>query len=437
MALKRDQSQMIFERGAKVIPGGVNSPVRAFRAVQGKPVVIHHAKGPEIWDVDGNKYIDYVASWGPMILGHAPKSVIAAVTEAASRGTSFGACTEAEVDLAEQLVRIVPSLEKVRMVNSGTEATMSALRLARGFTKRDKIIKIIGGYHGHVDALLVKAGSGAATFGVPDSAGVPAGTAQDTLLVEFNDLDAVRAHFEAHAGAIAAIIVEPVPGNMGCVPPGPGYLEGLRELTRAHGALLIFDEVMCGFRVALGGAQARYGVTPDLTCLGKIIGGGLPAAAYGGKAEIMNQVSPDGPVYQAGTLSGNPLAVAAGRATLELLERDNPYAELESRTARLCKGMLGAAEEIGVPMTVNQVGSMFTAFFNEGPVTDFASAKRSDTALFSRFHHEMLERGIYLAPSQFEAGFVSVAHLESHLDRTLEAGREALRAAVASGTASA
>jgi glutamate-1-semialdehyde 2,1-aminomutase len=427
--MNRTRSSELFARARRVIPGGVNSPVRAFRGVGGDPVFFAKARGALVWDVDGNEYVDYVGSWGPMILGHAHPEVLEAVREAAASGTSFGAPTEREVELAEKISRAVPSMKVTRLVSSGTEATMSALRLARGATMRDRIIKIDGGYHGHADCLLVKAGSGAATLGLPGSAGVTAHTAADTTTVPWNDLDGMRAAFRAQAGGpVAAVIVEPVCGNMGCVPPRAGYLEALRELTREHGTLLIFDEVMTGFRVAYGGAQARYGIEPDLTCLGKIIGGGLPAAAYGGREDLMRQIAPDGPVYQAGTLSGNPLAVAAGLKTLELVERPGTYEALERASARLTGGLASLAREAGVPLQSNRVASMFTGFFSGDEVFDYASAKRSDTARFGKFFHAMLDRGVYLAPSQFEAAFVSLAHDDAALDRTLDAARHAFRA---------
>jgi glutamate-1-semialdehyde 2,1-aminomutase len=426
--MNRPRSSALFERAKQHIPGGVNSPVRAFRGVGGEPVFFARAQGAYLYDVDGNEYVDYVGSWGPMLLGHAPAEVLAAIASAMADGTSFGAPTEREVRFAEVLCRLVPSMQKVRLVSSGTEATMSAARLARGYTKRDKLVKIDGGYHGHGDSFLVAAGSGAATLGIPGSAGVTEGTARDTLTVAFNDLPALEAVFASHRGQIAALILEPVCGNIGCVPPAPGYLEGARKLTRAEGSLLIFDEVMTGFRVARGGAQARYGIDPDLTTLGKIVGGGLPAAAYGGRAEIMDSVAPDGPVYQAGTLSGNPLAVAAGLAMLESLERPGVYEHLEQTSALLERELGALAREAGVPVQYNRVGSMFTAFFSEHAVTDYASAKRADAKRFAKFFHAMLDRGVYLAPSQFEAAFVSTAHDGRAVDRTLTAAREALRA---------
>ena len=423
------ESRRLFAAAQRVIPGGVNSPVRAFRSVGGDPIFVARGEGARLWDVDGRSYIDFVGSWGPLVLGHAPSGVVEAVAAAAARGTSYGAPTAGEVELAEVVTSAYPSMEMVRLVSSGTEAAMSALRVARGATGRDVLVKFEGGYHGHADSLLVKAGSGGATFGVPDSAGVPGALAGLTLTVAFNNLDAVRDLFRRRGGEIAAVIVEPVAGNMGVVPPQPGFLEGLREETTRHGALLIFDEVITGFRVAFGGAQARYGVRPDLTCLGKIIGGGLPVGAYGGARRIMEHVSPLGSVYQAGTLSGNPLAVAAGLATVRALTDPAVYARLETLGARLERGMRGAAEKHGVPVTVNRVGSMLTAFFTPGPVTDYASAKRSDTERYGRFFRGMLERGIYLAPSQFEAAFVSLAHTEADVDAAARAATEALGAA--------
>ena len=422
-------SESLFQAAQRVIPGGVNSPVRAFRGVGGTPVFVARAEGAHIIDVDGRSYIDFLGSWGPLILGHAAGAVVEAVTEAARRGTSYGAPTGAEVEIAELIARAVPSMEMVRLVSSGTEAAMSAIRLARGATGREIIIKFDGCYHGHADSLLVKAGSGGATFGVPDSLGVPAPLAALTLALPFNDLEAVRRALEAHPAEVAAVVVEPVAGNMGVVPPAPGFLDGLRELCTRHGSLLVFDEVITGFRVAWGGAQARYGVRPDLTCLGKIIGGGLPVGAYGGSRELMSRVAPLGQVYQAGTLSGNPLAVAAGLATLRALERGGVYERLERLGAHLEAGIVEAARATGVAVTVNRVGSMLTAFFTEGPVVDYASAKRADTARYARFFHAMLDRGVFLAPSQFEAAFVSLAHSEQDLDAAARACRDALAAA--------
>jgi len=426
-----DRSHAAFVRANRTIPGGVNSPARAFGAVGGEPPFMARAEGQYLHDIDDNQYIDYIGSWGPMILGHGRPEVKRAVAQALELGSSFGAPTEREVAIAEAVVAAVPSIEKVRFVSSGTEAAMSAVRVARGVTGRDKLIKMAGHYHGHVDALLVQAGSAATTLGTPNSPGVTAGAAADTILCEFNDIDAVRAVFRARPGEVAAVLLEPVAGNMGLVPPRPGYLEALREITEREGAVLLFDEVMTGFRLAYGGAQERYGVTPDLTALGKIIGGGLPAAAYGASARLMDFVSPVGPIYQAGTLSGNPLAMAAGLAVLEILRDDPPYDRLEALSARLEDGLRKAATDAGVPHVVQRVGSMLTLFFNPGPVWDYADAKRSDTALFGRFFWEMLARGVYLPCSQFEAAFVSAAHTEADIDHTTRAAAEALRAAAA------
>ncbi|MGH7310883.1 MAG: glutamate-1-semialdehyde 2,1-aminomutase [Candidatus Rokuibacteriota bacterium] len=412
----------------RVIPGGVNSPVRAFRGVGGQPFFVARAAGARVWDVDGRSYIDFVGSWGPLILGHAPAPVVQAVSEAAGRGTSYGAPTPQEVEMAEAIVAAFPSMELVRLVSSGTEAAMSAIRVARGATGRDLIVKFDGCYHGHADSLLVKAGSGGATLSIPDSRGVPERLAALTLTVAFNDLDAVGHLFRAREGEIAAVIVEPVAGNMGVVPPAPGFLAGLRELCTRHDALLIFDEVITGFRVAYGGAQALYGVRPDLTCLGKIIGGGLPVGAYGGRRDVMAQVAPLGGVYQAGTLSGNPLAVTAGLATLRSLRQGDPYGQLERAGARLERGLRTAAEKSGIPLTVNRVGSMLTGFFTDGPVVDYASARRADTTRYARYFHAMLSRGVYLAPSQFEAAFVSLAHTEADLAAAETAAADALAA---------
>jgi glutamate-1-semialdehyde 2,1-aminomutase len=423
------RSEQLFSRAKAVIPGGVSSPVRAFRAVGGSPLFVARAEGARFWDADGRAFVDYVGSWGPMILGHAHPAVVAAVTAAAERGTSYGAPCEGEVALAERIVRHVPSVEKLRFVSSGTEATMSALRVARGFTERRKILKFDGCYHGHADSLLVSAGSGVATLGIPGSPGVPEGTVADTLVAPFNDVAAVEALVAAHGPDLAAVIVEPVCGNMGTVAPQPGYLGALREITRRNGTVLIFDEVMTGFRLALGGAQQLYGIRPDMTCLGKIVGGGLPAAAYGGRADIMATVAPDGPVYQAGTLSGNPLAMAAGSAILDLLAKPGTYETLEARSARLEGGLLRAAREAGAPVAINRVGSMITVFFCAGPVTDYASARASDTPRFARFFHAMLERGVYLPPAQFEAAFVSLAHGEAEIDATIAAAAAAFGAA--------
>ena len=416
------KSQALFRRAQELIPGGVNSPVRAFRSVGGNPVFLARGEGSHVIDVDGNRYIDYVGSWGPLLLGHRHPEILEALERALSIGTSFGAPTEAEVELAEAIRDAVPSMEMVRLVNSGTEATMSAIRLARGFTGRDLTVKFEGCYHGHVDSLLVKAGSGVATLGLPDTAGVPKSFSDSTIALPYNSPSAVEEAFGAHGERIAAVIVEPVVGNMGVVPPAAGFLEALRELTSRHGALLIFDEVMTGFRVAFGGAQQRYRIRPDLTTLGKVIGGGLPVGAYGGRKDIMEHVAPVGPVYQAGTLSGNPLAVAAGLAMLRHLKRHpEVYDRLETRAAALC-----AAAPAGI--TVNRVGSMFTFFFTDGPVTDYESAKRSDTARFGRFFRAMLERGVYLPPSQFEAAFVSAAHTEEDIRQTIAAARDAFNA---------
>jgi glutamate-1-semialdehyde 2,1-aminomutase len=426
--MRTERSAELFERAKAMIPGGVNSPVRAFRAVGGQPLFIQRGEGAYVYDADGNRYIDYVGSWGPLILGHADARVIDAVARVAALGTSFGAPTEAEVRLAELVVGAVPSVEMVRFVNSGTEATMSAVRLARACTKRSKIVKFAGGYHGHADGFLVAAGSGALTLGIPDSPGVLPAVVAETLVVPYNDLDAVHAAFVRYPGEIAAVIVEPVAGNMGCVPPAPGFLNGLRESTKVDGALLIFDEVITGFRVAYGGAQQLYGVMPDLTCLGKIVGGGLPAAAYGGRKEIMELIAPVGPVYQAGTLSGNPLAMAAGIAQLEALREPNVYARLEAASERLVAGIRRAAQEAAVPLFQTRAGSMWCNFFTATSVSDEATAKTSDTTLYGEFFRGMLDRGIYLAPSQFESGFVSLAHTDEQIDETVAAARSTLRA---------
>lgn len=417
-------SEDLFARAVELMPGGVNSPVRAFRAVGGTPRFIKSACGATITDVDGRKYIDYVGSWGPMILGHADPEVVAALREAATRGTSFGAPSELEVELAEEIIDAVPSIEMVRMVNSGTEATMSAIRLARGVTGRTKLVKFEGCYHGHGDSLLVKAGSGVATLGLPDSPGVPAALAENTVTTPFNDPASLEQVFQQHAD-IAAVIIEPVVGNMGCVPPQEGYLKSVRELTSKHGALLIFDEVMTGFRVARGGAQELYGVMPDVTTLGKIIGGGLPVGAYGGSKDLMRNIAPSGPIYQAGTLSGNPLSMTAGLVTLRRLRDRSIYERLERTTARLCEELSAAAEDAGIETVMNRVGSMWTGFFNREPVTDWTTANKSDRKLFGRFFHAMLDQGVYLAPSQFEAGFVSLAHSDELIDQTVSAARKA------------
>lgn len=425
-----DRSRELFQRAQAVIPGGVNSPVRAFRSVGGDPVFIEAARGARILDVDGNEYIDFVGSWGPMIVGHAHPRVLEAMTRAAARGTSYGAPCELEVRLAEEIRDAVPSMELVRMVNSGTEAAMSALRVARGYTGRDKVVKFVGCYHGHGDSFLVKAGSGALTLGTPDSAGVPADFAKHTLTVPFNDEAAVRAVVEAYSSDIAALIVEPIPANMGLVPPNPGFLEFLRDITAQHGIVLIFDEVMTGFRVARGGAQSLTGIKPDMTLLAKIIGGGLPVGAYGGRREIMEQVAPLGPVYQAGTLSGNPLAMAAGLETLRMLAEDGEaYERLEEGGRRVEASLKEAANEAGVPVVVNRVGSMMTMFFHPGPKVDsYEAACASDTARYGRFFRGMLERGVMLAPSQFEAAFVSLAHTDEQLEKAAKAAREAMHA---------
>ncbi len=422
----RARSDAAFAAAKQVIPGGVNSTVRAFKAVGGTPVFVREARGAYLTDVDGNRYIDYVLSWGPMIAGHAHPAVVAALHDAVERGSSFGAPTEAETQLAAMIVEAVPSVEKVRFCSSGTEATANAVRLARGFTGRDLILKFEGCYHGSADPFLIAAGSSALAVGVPNSKGVPAATAADTLVAPYNDAAAVEAAFAAHHGRIAAVIVEPYAGNMGLVLPLPGFLRALRDVTRRNGALLIFDEVMTGFRVARGGVQARDGITPDLTTLGKVIGGGLPVGAFGGAARIMDRLTPDGDVFQAGTLSGNPLAMAAGIATLRLLD-DHAYVHLERLARRLCDGMADVFRRRGVPHTVAAAGSMFGFFFTDGPVTDLSSAKRSDTALYARFFHGMLDRGVYLAPSPYEAGFMSLAHTDDDVDRTIAAADDVLR----------
>lgn len=416
-----------FAKAKKVIPGGVNSPVRAFKSVGRDPVYIRRGKGSHLWDIDGNEYIDYVGSWGPLIVGHAHPEVVEALKKATEAGTSYGAPTEIETELAEEVLKAFPSMDMVRMVNSGTEATMSVLRLARGITGRDKILKFEGCYHGHSDALLIKAGSGALTFGVPTSPGVPAQTAATTLSARYNDLEGLKEIFRQNGEEIAAVIVEPVAGNMGVVLPQPGFLEGLRKLTRDYGALLIFDEVMTGFRVSYGGAQAYYGIDPDLTCLGKVIGGGLPVGAYGGKRKYMEQVSPSGPIYQAGTLSGNPLAMTAGLVTLRLLQQPGTYEELNRKRQTLADGMKAIAAENGVPLTVNGVGAMFSLFFTTAAVTDYASALTADTARFAVYFRAMLERKIYLAPSQFEAVFLSTAHTDKDIETTLEKAGEVFK----------
>ncbi|HAA62043.1 MAG TPA: glutamate-1-semialdehyde-2,1-aminomutase [Planctomycetaceae bacterium] len=422
----RDKSQAHFVRAQQSIPGGVNSPARAFGSVGGDPLIIDRGEGASLWDIDDNRLIDYVGSWGPHILGHRHPEVIEAVEAALAKGTSFGAPTALETELAEEVIAAVPSVEKVRMVNSGTEATMSAIRLARGHTGRDKVIKFAGCYHGHVDSLLVEAGSGALTLGVPSSPGVPAGCAADTIALAYNDAAGLAATMEEIGSEVACVILEPVVGNMGVVAPADGFLEACRELCTAQGSLLIFDEVMTGFRVAYGGAQSLFGVTPDMTTLGKIVGGGMPVGAYGGRAEIMNSISPDGPVYQAGTLSGNPLAMACGLATLKVLREQDPYPQLEEMTSRLVDGLDTAATDAGLDHVVARVGSMFTLFFNPEPVTSYDVSARNDTERFAAYHRGMLDHGIYLPCSQFEANFVSAAHTGQDVDSTIAAAREVL-----------
>ena len=425
--MNRTQSEKLFAEALRYIPGGVNSPVRAFRAVGGQPFFVNRAAGSKVWDVDGNELIDYVGTWGPAILGHAHPKIISAIKAAADFGTSFGIPNPLEVKMARLICELVPSVQKVRMTNSGTEACMSAVRLARGFTQRDKIIKFDGCYHGHADSLLVKAGSGALTFGHPDSAGIPPAFTQHTIVLPYNDPDAVRAAFAANPGDIAGIIVEPVPGNAGLYLPRPGYLDFLREITRANDALLIFDEVMTGFRLAKGGAQERFEISPDVSCFGKIIGGGLPVGAFGGRAEIMDLLAPLGPVYQAGTLSGNPLAMAAGIAALEELQFTGAWCALEELGEQLEAGMKDAAKSAGVPMQFNVCGSMFCGYFTSEPVHNLADAMKSDRERFKRFFHGMLEAGIYLAPSQFEAGFISTAHTSADIEKTIGSALKVLR----------
>jgi len=425
--MERKKSAILFKKAVGLMPGGVNSPVRAFKAVGGSPLFIQSAKGSRILDVDGNEYIDYILSWGPMILGHAHPAVVKALKAATEKGTSFGAPTPLEVELALLVTKAFPSIEKIRMVNSGTEATMSAIRAARGFTGRDKIIKFEGCYHGHADGLLVKAGSGAATFGVPDSPGVPKSYAKNTITLPFNDIAALRKTIAKEWKSIACVIVEPVVGNIGCVLPVKGFLETLRKETAKHGIVLIFDEVMTGFRVALGGAQAYYGIRPDLTCLGKVIGGGLPVGAYGGRREIMASISPEGPVYQAGTLSGNPLAMTAGIETLKILIKQGAYEKLEARMQQLEAGLKDASRKAGVPTKFYRAGSMFCSYFTKTEVVDYKTAKLADAERFSRFFCGMLDRGIYMAPSQFEAGFISLAHSISDIDRTIRAAFDTMK----------
>ena len=427
MSPARTHSQALFEAARALIPGGVNSPVRAFLGVGGEPRFIARAKGARITDVDGYTFIDYVCSWGPLILGHAHPRVVQAIREAAARGTSYGAPTAGEVEIARRIAAAMPSVEKLRLVSSGTEAAMSAVRLARAATGRDVLVKFDGCYHGHADSLLVEAGSGLATLGIPGSPGVPEATARLTRSLPYNDLDSARRLFETEGSAIAAVVVEPVAGNMGVVPPAPGFLEGLQDLARTSGALLIFDEVITGFRLGFGGAQALFGIRPDLTILGKIIGGGLPVGAYGGRADLMAMIAPEGPVYQAGTLSGNPVAVAAGIETLRILERSD-YDLLDKRTAGLVQRLKESADAAGVPTSWNRVGSLFTCFFSERPVTDYASAKRADAKRYAAFFHEMLKRRVYLAPSAFEAAFVSLAHEDRDFEQTVKAARKSFQA---------
>jgi glutamate-1-semialdehyde 2,1-aminomutase len=429
--MNHDQSHAFFARAQQLLPGGVNSPVRAFKSVGGEPFFVQRADGAYLHDVDGNRYIDYVGSWGPMIVGHNHPAVRDAVQAAIQNGLSYGAPCPAEVTMADTLTRLVPSCEMVRMVNSGTEATLSAIRLARGATGRNRIVKLEGCYHGHGDSFLVKAGSGMLTLGVPTSPGVPAGLSELTLTLSYNDFDGATAMFEQYGGEIACLIIEPVVGNANCLPPREGYLQHLRALCTQHGALLIFDEVMTGFRVALGGAQAHYGITPDLTTFGKIIGGGMPVGAYGGRRDLMQQIAPAGPIYQAGTLSGNPVAVAAGLAMLELIQAPGFHDVLAAATATLCEGMQAAAREAGVPLTTTRVGAMFGLFFTDQQVDTYAQAVACDTAAFNRFFHAMLERGVYLAPSAFEAGFMSSAHTPEVIEATLAAAREAFQVVAA------
>lgn len=423
----RKKSEELFSKAVELMPGGVNSPVRAFRAVGGTPVFVASGRGSHVTDVDGNEYLDFVLSWGPLILGHCHPEVMSALAAVLKTGTSYGASTPGEVELAEEITRAFPSIERVRLVNSGTEATLSALRLARAATRRDKILKFEGCYHGHSDSLLVKAGSGVATLGLPDSPGVPQALAELTITIPFNDFDALEKAFETHRNQLAAALIEPVVGNMGVVLPKPGFLDLLRKLTEEQGTVLIFDEVITGFRVAYGGAQQLYSVRADLTTLGKVIGGGLPVGAYGGKASLMDLVAPSGPVYQAGTLSGNPLAVAAGLKTLEVLRRPGTYERLDQLGQKLASGLLDQASRVGVPLTVNRMGSMLTAFFNPGPVTDYVSAKKSDTMRFSRFFQGLLDRGIYFPPSQFETIFLSKVHTDEDINRAVGSVGESLR----------
>ena len=421
------KSISLFQEAQRLLPGGVDSPVRAFRAVGGQPLFIDCGKGPYLYDVDGNRYIDYVLSWGPLIAGHAHPKVVEALQDAATRGTSYGAPSPLEIELAKGVMEFMPNIEMIRFVNSGTEATMSALRLARAYTRRDKIVKFDGCYHGHADLLLVQAGSGVATLGLPDSPGVPADTVKDTLVADFNSLDSVDALFKKYPEQIAAVIVEPVAGNMGVVPPVPGFLEGLRVITQREGAVLIFDEVMTGFRVHPGGAQALYDIQPDLTTLGKVIGGGLPVGAYGGKREIMEMVAPAGPMYQAGTLAGNPLAMSAGIATLDLIREQQVWNEMEQRGRQLDAGIVSAAERAGIPIQQTRVGTMHTVFFSETKPVDWNTVKLADKVRFGKFFQKMLENGVYLAPSQFEAGFLSIAHDEEIIAASVAAAEEAFK----------
>jgi len=425
--MKITRSQSFYKKALELMPGGVNSPVRAFRAVGGNPLFIARAKGSKIYDVDGNEFIDYVLSWGPMILGHSHPEVVKALKKAIENGTSYGAPTPLEIELAMLIKKAYPSIEKVRMVNSGTEATMSAIRLARAFTKRNKVIKFEGCYHGHADGLLVRAGSGATTFGIPDSPGVPEDYARNTITLPFNNLEAVRNVVERDWRDIACVILEPVVGNIGCVLPKEGFLEGLREITEKFGIVLIFDEVMTGFRVSYGGAQAYYGIRPDLTCLGKVIGGGLPVGAYGGKREIMSMVAPEGPVYQAGTLSGNPLAMTAGIVTLKILSKKSVYKTLEKRAYQLEEGLKDASKKAGISARFYRAGTIFCTYFTDRDVYDYETAKASDTERFAKFFRGMLERGIYLAPSQFEAGFLSIAHTEKDIEKTVRSAFEVMK----------
>ena len=425
--MQRSKSEALFTEAQKYIPGGVNSPVRSFRSVGGTPPFIARGQSARVWDVDGNEYIDYLGSWGPLVLGHSHPAVVEAIKKSAESGTSFGAPVEQEVELAKIICDQLPSVESVRLVSSGTEACMSAIRLARAFTNRDKIIKFAGCYHGHADGLLVKAGSGALTHGIPTSAGVPESYASETLVADYNNIESVDKFFTANPKSIAAVIIEPVAGNMGVIPPSPGFLEGLRRITKNNGALLIFDEVITGFRVGPSGAQGLFGIAPDITTMGKIIGGGLPVGAYGGRKDIMEMVAPLGAMYQAGTLSGNPLAVSAGIATLTELQRPGVFKKLEEMAERLTEGLTKAFQAAEIPSSINRVGSMFTGFFNDGPVTTLEDAEGSDTEMYGRYFHAMQENGVYIAPSQFEAGFVSTAHTEADIDATVTKASEALR----------